>query len=168
MFDVAEALRRAANEPDVTDDLHAFLDALAAYGREPAQLATGDGRESLWQTAPLIQAARIPLHHYLDSAERFARQEFYGDDWRGAAERRSKLEFVRSLYLELTDVDWDTFLDTEDLDHVLRGKGQDEGGLSPDQVPFGTPASHWWWWYPQSPPTSVPGARVDTAHERKP
>jgi hypothetical protein len=152
MLNAVEALRRAANEPMVSDDLNAFLEALAEYGRAPSQLATDDGRGFLRQTASLIQAARVPLHDYLDSAERFARQEFYGDEWRGAAERRSKLEFVRTLYRELTDVDWETFLDTEDLDHVLRGKGLDEGGLSSDQVPAGTPHSHWWWWYPKLPP----------------
>jgi len=152
MLDAVEALHRAANEPMVSDDLHAFLEALAGYGRDPAQLATHDGREFLRQTAPLIQAARVPSHDYLDSAERLARQEFHGDEWRGAAERRSKLEFIRNLYRDLTEVDWDTFLDAEDLDRVLRGKGQDEGALSADQIRSGTPASHWWWWYPQNPP----------------
>ncbi len=155
MLDAAEALRRAANEPMASDELNAFLEALASYGRETSQLATDDGREFLRQTAPLIQAARVPLHDYLDSAERFTRQEFYGDEWRGAVERRSKLEFVRALYRELTDVDWDTFLDTGDLDHVLHGKGQDEGGLSSDQIPAGTPSSHWWWWYPRNPPEAT-------------
>src|SRR5512140_990998 len=123
MSDAAEALHRAVRERKVSDDLLAFLDVLAECGRDSSQLDTDDGREFLRQTAPLIRAARVPLHDYLDSAERFARQEFYGDEWRGAADRRSKLEFVRDLYRELTDVDWDTFLDTEDLDHVLCGKG---------------------------------------------
>lgn len=162
MCDAVEALHRAASERKVSDDLLAFLDALASYGRDPCQLDTDDGRAFLRQTAPLIRAARVSLHDYLDSAERLARQEFYGDEWRGAAERRSKLEFVRNFYRELTDVDWDTFLDTEDLDRVLRGKGQDEGGLSPDQIPSGTPTSHWWWWHPRNPPeAAVEGFSVD-------
>ena len=40
----------------------------------------------------------------------------------------------------------------ETVDDLLRQKGDHEGGLRPEQIPPGTPTSHWWWWYPAPPP----------------
>jgi hypothetical protein len=132
--------------------LLAFLDAVAALGRDAKRLESSEGRVFLHATAPFVRGARVELHEYVDDTERMARQEFYGDDWRRLCERRSTIEFVRTLYRDLVDVDWDeTFMDVYELDRVLRNKGEDEGFLKPDQILAGTPTSQWWWWLPKVP-----------------
>lgn len=155
MIDFAQAndaLRRASTD-EVTDELLEFLGAVADLGRDPALAASPDAKAFLQDTAPLIRPRRVALHEYVATAERIARQEFHGDDWRRLCERRSTIELVRSFYRDLVDVDWDeSFMDVSDLDHVMRGKGEEEGFLKPEQIPANTPRSHWWWWAPKPPP----------------
>jgi hypothetical protein len=146
---VTAALQRASAENEVTEDLLAFFDAMADLGRDPTLVTSSDGRAFLHGTAPIVRSARVPLHEYVADTERMARQEFYDDEWRRLCERRTKIEFVRTLYRDLVDVDWDeSFMDVFELDRVLRHKGDEEAFLKPDQIPPGTPSSHWWWWYP--------------------
>lgn len=100
---------------------------------------------------PLVEDARVALGQYVSGVERFIDQEFYGDEWYGVAERRSKIEFIRTLYRDLLDVDWESFLAIENIDHVLKQRGDIEGPVALERIPPGTPLSHWWWWYPKDP-----------------
>jgi len=140
----------------VTAELHEFLDAVEALGLDPARQKSSEGRAFLEETAPLISNARVSLGAYMEESARFARNRYWwsGDEWFSLCRSRSRIEFVRDLYRDLTPdlapADWDlSFMDCEDLDITVRAAGDDEGGLDPSRIPPGMPRSHWWWWYPQ-------------------
>lgn len=156
---MAEKLRCAGEAADVTEDLLEFLEAVDVLGRDPARRESPQGQAFLSDTARLISDAGVSLDKYVVDAARYARasSEWSGDEWYSLCKRRSRIEFVRELYRELAPVDWDvSFMDVDDLDHVLRSVGQREGGVDPARIPPGTPHSHWWWWYPQG--SSAAGA----------
>ena len=153
-----DALRRASSEDRVTDDLRDYLDIVAKLSRDPQETTSPEFQGFVRETAPLVEGARVALGQYVSGVERFIGQEFYGDEWYGVAERRSKIEFVRTLYHDLLDVDWESFLAIDNLDHVLKQRGNIEGPVAPERIPSGTPLSHWWWWYPRDPP--APQAEV--------
>jgi hypothetical protein len=72
------------------------------------------------------------------------------DEWRYVCERRSSIEFLKTLF----DVsEMEERLDTEEVDDLLRDRGGEEGPAN--VVPEGIPNSHWWWWYPKQPPSMV-------------
>jgi len=78
---------------------------------------------------------------------------FYDHQGRWACERRSRIEAVCTLWADQLGGPGAPYLDCETVDDLLRQKGHQEGGLRPDQIPVGTPTSHWWWWLPDLPPT---------------
>jgi hypothetical protein len=169
LVSTAAALQRAIDDNEVTDDLRVYLANLAELGRGTEQPKSSDAQQFLKETAPLLRKAYLPLGDYISSLERYLSQEFYGDEWFRIVQRRSELEFVRDLYKDVADVDWDVFLDFENVDHMLKNAGNEEGPVAVDRVPLGTPPSHWWWWYPKTPPdATVERARVDKIDIKKP
>lgn len=147
-----EALRAASSDTMVTDDLRTYLEIVAKTCRDPAAAGGHEFRQFIRDTAPLIEEARVPLGKYVRETERFIAQEFYGDEWYGVAERRSQIEFARTLYKDLANISHSAFMDVENLDHVLKQRGDQEGPVASERIPPGTPLSHWWWWYPKPPP----------------
>ena len=148
----ADDLRLAVESDGATVGFHEFLDVLADLIRHSELLQPGDVQTFLRETAPLVRKARIPLGESIADVERYVGSEFYGDEWFQVCLRRSKLQSVMDLYNVLVDVNWDTFLDFENVDYMLKQKGDHEGPVAHDRVPPNTPASHWWWWYPKPPP----------------
>ena len=109
-------------------------------------------QQFLRETTPLLRKAYLPLGDYISTLERLVGQELYGDDWFRICQRRSEIEFVQDLYKDLGEIEWNIFLDVENVDYMLKRCGDEEGPVARERVPPGTPASHWWWWYPQNPP----------------
>jgi hypothetical protein len=149
----AAALQRAIGDNEATDDLRLFLHNLAELGRGLEKLGRGDVQDFLKETAPILRKAYLPLGDYISTLERLLSQQFWGDDWFRIVERRSELEFLHDVYKDVTDIAWDVFLDVENVDHMLKNAGGEEGPVATERVPPGTPFSHWWWWYPKSPPS---------------
>jgi hypothetical protein len=72
------------------------------------------------------------------------------DEWRYVCERRSSIEFLRTIF----DVsEMEELIDTGEVDELINERGKEEGPVK--SVPEGIPDSHWWWWYPNQPPSSV-------------
>lgn len=145
------ALRIAAETDDDADlELGPFFDVATAIVRG----APGFDRDAMiTAAAPLVPEVRAGLTAYGDRLERLLLATFYGDEWAAACERRTRLEAVFSLWAaQLAGLE-PMSVDREALDDLLRQKGDHEGGLRPDQIPPGTPTSHWWWWYPAAPPS---------------
>jgi hypothetical protein len=147
-----EALRIASSDTSATDDLRTFLEVVTKICRDPAAAASPEFRQFIRDTSPLIDEARVPLGKHIRETERFIAQEFHGDEWYGVAERRSEIEFVRTLYNGLSNSSHSAFTDVENLDHILKQKGDQEGPVASERIPTVTPSSHWWWWYPKLPP----------------
>lgn len=99
-----------------------------------------------------IPAARAVLVDYLLALDEYITAPFYGDEWREACARRSKLEAVRTLWADELGGLGAPYIDCETVDDLLQQKGQHEGHLPGADIPAGTPSSHWWWWYPDPPP----------------
>ena len=146
----AAAIDRAVLSDHVTMDLDQFLEVLADLGRRQHSLSI-DEEMFLRETSPLIRRARVPMRAAISDLEDHVGQEFYGDEWFRAADRRSRIQFVRDLYRDRVDVDWSTFMDVENVDYMMQKRGDEEGPVNPDRIPPGTPSSHWWWWYPKAP-----------------
>jgi hypothetical protein len=108
--------------------------------------------EFVGNAAPYVDAARSALVEYMLSLDELLTTTFYGDEWIAACERRSRLQAACSLWAEELGGPGAPHLDCETVDDLLRQKGDHEGGLRPEQIPPGTPTSHWWWWYPAPPP----------------
>lgn len=104
---------------------------------------------------PAVPAARNALVDYMLALDGFITATFYGDEWRLACERRSKLEAARMLWAEELGGPGAPHVDCETVDDLLQQKGQHEGHLSSAEIPPGTPTSHWWWWYPAAPPDAA-------------
>lgn len=152
LTEARDALRSASTETTVTDDLRTYFDIMARICRDPHAAVSREFCEFIRETVPLIEAARVPLGKYMREAERFIAQEFYSDEWYGVAERRSQIEFVRSLYTDIAKIAYSAFMDVENIDDMLKQRGDQEGPVALERIPPGTPSSHWWWWYPKQPP----------------
>lgn len=152
LLKAADDLRLAIESDEAMAGFREFLDILADISRQPELLQCGDVQTFLRETAPLVRKARVPLGEAIADIERYVGSEFYGDEWFQVCLRRSKLQSVKDLYNDLVEVNWDTFLDFENVDYMLQQKGDHEGPVEPDRLPPGIPTSHWWWWYPSQPP----------------
>ncbi|MBP8807882.1 MAG: hypothetical protein KBG48_14625 [Kofleriaceae bacterium] len=149
VLDALAALRTAIAADVPEQELTPFLDVAVAIVRgEP-----GYDREAMVAAAaPLVADNEGGLAAALNALEGLLTSTFYDQEWRWACERRSKLEAVRTLWAEQLGGPGAPYLDCEGVDDLLRRKGDHEGGLRPEQIPPGTPTSHWWWWYPATPP----------------
>jgi hypothetical protein len=150
IVDALAALRHAGSGGDELEfALEPFLAVAAAIARrEP-----GFDREAMIAAAtPHMANIRPALTAYGDRLERLLMSTFYDQEWIAACERRTRLEAVCTLWAEHLVGLEPLSVDRESLDELLRDKGEHEGGLRPEQIPPGTPTSHWWWWYPASPP----------------
>ena len=150
VVDALAALRLAAGTSDDPDvELAPFLVVAAALARgEP-----GFDREAMVAAAaPLMADIKPALTAYGDRLERLLLSTFHGHEWVAACERRTRLEAVCTLWADQLVGLEPLSVDRESLDDLLRQKGESEGYLRPDQIPPGTPTSHWWWWYPAPPP----------------
>lgn len=150
-LDVARrALEAAGSDDAAAEVLQPFLDALMSLSQQP------DAREGLEafaaETSALVANAVVALGRYSRAIERFVDREFYSDEWYGVAYRRSALEWVRDLYGARAQVEHASWMFVEDLDDMIKHKGDQEGPVEPTRVPPGTPSAHWWWWYPAAPP----------------
>jgi hypothetical protein len=156
MSDLAQAeraLERAAHQENVWPDLRLFVDTIRELADDPQRLRTPEAEQFLRSTAPRLSDASLALGSLIHEAEGLVGQEFFGNEWLGVCERRTDIEWLRTLYRELLGEDIDFLLDVESLDDMIRQKGEHEGGnVAPDRIPKSVPASHWWWWYPKSPP----------------
>jgi hypothetical protein len=141
------ALRAAPRQPVPDQALEPFL----GYAWALVRGALRDD-EFVGNAAPYVDAARSALVEYMLSLDELLTTTFYGDEWIAACERRSRLQAACSLWAEELGGPGAPHLDCETVDDLLRQKGDHEGGLRPEQIPPGTPTSHWWWWYPAPPP----------------
>lgn len=154
-----EDLRRMADVPDADGSLPSllrFLEWLAALGRGRVVLPRDERERLLAESAPvLVKGLRHVLPYIFETLGIFM-GTWYADEWTWACERRSRIEFLRTLYQgAISEDELDYWLDAEqleELDDCLEERGKVEGGLTPDEIPAGTPPSHWWWWYPAQPP----------------
>ncbi len=145
--EAVRALREAAANPESAAVVEPFLrHAWAAIrrGQHDATFVTA--------AAPELAAAKFAIAGCVDRLDRLLTTTFYGDEWQWACEQRSRLEALRTLWPGTLDEVGLFFFDVEVVDDLLRQKGEFEGHLRPDQIPPGTPTSHWWWWYPAAPP----------------
>lgn len=133
------------------DVISVFMRHLYRLGLEVDTVDPGELGIFLKDTSRLILEASNPLHCYLFDAENILTNEFYDNEWIRVCQKRSTIEFLRYLYFDYIDTDWDLFMDCENLDDMLSQKGDFEGGWV-DPIPKGIPVSHWWWWYPEKPP----------------
>jgi len=147
----ADLLLKREDQDNIEDSISQFMENLSRIGRGEMKIEREELNSFLKDTAPLVNDASLPLHQYLFRTENILTNEFYGDEWNKVCSRRSNIEFLREMYHDYFDPDWNLFLDCENLDDMLRQKGDYEGGLSESQIPAGTPSSHWWWWYPEKP-----------------
>jgi hypothetical protein len=150
IVDALAALRHAGSGGDELEfALEPFLAVAAAIARrEP-----GFDREAMIAAAtPHMANIRPALTAYGDRLESLLMSTFYSDEWMSACERRSQLEALRTFWPQALEQMGLLFFDCEGVDDLLRRKGDHEGGLRPEQIPPGTPTSHWWWWYPAPPP----------------
>lgn len=150
VVDALAALRSATGQDDAAAlALKPFLDVADAIVRgDPAYDRDG----FIEAAAPHLDAAKFAIAGCVDRLDRLLTTTFYGDEWQWACEQRSRLEALRTLWPGPLDEVGLFFFDVEGVDDLLRQKGRHEGGLRPDQIPPGTPTSHWWWWYPAPPP----------------
>ncbi len=141
------ALRSAPTAPTPEQALEPFLEYAWAMTRGAVR-----DDQFVAATAPSIADARAALVDYMLALDELVTSTFYGDEWLEACVRRSRLESARVLWAAQLGGPGAPFIDCETLDDLLRQKGDHEGGLRLDQIPPGTPTSHWWWWYPSAPP----------------
>jgi hypothetical protein len=153
VFSAHEALtalrNAAAKDMSAATDLWPFLTVAVAIVRGDA---TYDRVAFVTAAAPHIAPAELAIAGCVDRLESLLVSTFYSDEWLSACERRSQLEALRTFWPQALEQMGLLFFDCEGVDDLLRRKGDHEGGLRPEQIPPGTPTSHWWWWYPASPP----------------
>jgi hypothetical protein len=117
------------DEQEVIAD--AFLATLFGVGRTDAADAA-----FVAATEPLLSDIELGVYGFLRESRNQLLQEFrFEDQWQRALERRSAVQFLQDIY--------GRSVDTEDVDDLLRERGDLEGFL--DTAPEGVPASHWWW-----------------------
>lgn len=145
-----ELLKNKNNREEMEESVRQFFGNLGRIGQGEIKLTDSEIKTFLSETSSLMNAASLTLHRYLFATEVMLTNEFYGDEWISVCKRRSNIEFLRNLYHDVFDPDWNFFLNCENLDDMLQQKGDFEGRLPEDQIPEGIPTSHWWWWYPGS------------------
>ncbi len=144
----AELLLPKDDPDEMNGSIIRFFENLSVIGREESKISENEKKEFLSKTSSLVNGASRSLHTYLFDTEGILLNEFHGNEWIRVCKRRSNIEFLRSLYHDYFDPDWSLFLDCENLDYMLKQKGDFEGGLSDNEIPEGTPPAHWWWWHP--------------------
>lgn len=100
--------------------------------------ATTDGLNAVW----------TGVLSFAEDLEALARDTFVADEWRQAVERRSALQFLLDAYARTPLAERFPYLEVDDLDELLRHRGQTEGFLRDEDIPDGVPESHWWWGLP--------------------
>jgi hypothetical protein len=147
----AHDIKLAVESDGSETELQDFLTVLVDLDRHPERITDDNVQMFLRDTAALVRKARVPLGDAIAAIERHVSNEFYGDEWFRVCVNRSQLQSVKDLYRELVEVNWDTFLDFENADYMMKQKGDYEGPVAAERIPPGTPSSHWWWWYPKNP-----------------
>lgn len=119
----------------------AFLVALFGLGRVEA--AT---REFLQETGARLADFDLGVHAFLQESVSQLLQEFrFEDQWARACERRSAVQFLLDLYAGHAPRAVLEALETDEVDGLLRDRGDLEGYFDEEDRPSGVPASHWWW-----------------------
>lgn len=75
-----------------------------------------------------------------------------GEAWEPLLKRRSALQFLDELYAETSYGGFFNLLRLEDLDDLIRERGDIEGFPDSYPIPADIPVTHWWWWWPRTPP----------------
>lgn len=91
------------------------------------------------------------LGDHLTGVERMFGRRWWGDEWAVACRTRSFVESLVAMAPAALAQVIEREVDLEELDEMLRLRGESEGGLTTDEIPSGTPPSHWWWWLPGQP-----------------
>lgn len=102
----------------------------------------------------LVGIIDLLVDHLVDVEQMFGRQ-WSGDEWTAACQTRSFFQWLEDMAPKALQAVFERDVDLEELDEMLRARGQSEGGLTAEEIPSGTPTSHAWWWLPGEP---VPGA----------
>ena len=148
-------LRAMADYPEDAGNLGALLDFLewvADLGRERVVLSNAERERFTAESAPLLAKGLRHIFEFINDCERILLRDWYDDEWIQVCERRSRIEFLRTLYQGAMPAgEFEYWLDTENLDDLIQQAGRSEGGLEPGEIPEGTPSSHWWWWHPARP-----------------
>lgn len=155
--DVAlSALRELAARGDeaTADDveLRAFFDWLARAARM-GWLSLQDERAAfVAASSPWIRTCAPLFGKYVYETMKLFYDTWYGDEWMQACEARSRIEFLSALYRgSPAEEVLAQLVDPSEIDDGFQQRGEFEGWLDQNEIPPGTPSSHWWWWYPRSP-----------------
>ena len=122
------------------DQFLAALSELVASGDDEMRRSFAD------DTAARVLAKPLHVSYYLDRIENtLFDSEWYGNEWFSVRFRRSRFASFLEVYREPISDDYcQVWLDTEEVDHAIRVRSESEGPAQPDEIPAGTPTSHWW------------------------
>lgn len=150
--DIEQALAELRAAVDAPDELRLLplLDLALAVVRGDTSV---DRDRLVGDAAPYVTAAKLSVATCVSSLEHRLMCTFYGDEWVRVCEHRSRIEALRRLWPEPIAGLFPFYFDTETVDDLMRRKSTCEGGLRDDQIPKGTPTSHFWWWLPGEAPS---------------
>lgn len=151
LLETSDLLKEVNKLDRAENTINQFMKHLSMIGQKEISVDEDELDMFLKETSGMILDASMHLHKYLFDTEKILMNEFYGDEWVKVCQLRSSIEYLKNMYYDYIDPDWNLFLDCEDLDDMLEQKGDYEGG-GVEHIPDGVPVSHWWWWYPEEPP----------------
>lgn len=92
----------------------------------------------------LVGIIDLLVDHLADVEQMFGR-EWWDDEWTSACQTRSFFQWLEGMAPKDLQAVIDRDVDLEELDEMLRARGETEGGLTAEERPSGTPSTHWWW-----------------------
>ncbi len=130
-----------------------FMDCILVIGqaleRQPQLSESEPVGSFLKETEAHLDRLLLVVNLFVVQTTNILTSSWESEEWIEVCKRRSAIEFLRQLF---SISETEEFLDTEEVDELLRTRGRDEGYLKESLIPEGIPPSHWWWWYPRSPP----------------
>jgi hypothetical protein len=153
---------RALDSPEAARDgraevrnlLEGASDVYLMASRDPASIRTPEWTAVLKEAAGRIEAAALSIgRRFAEAMEGLLQTTWYSDEWNRVCRMRTGFAALRELFGPAVTAAVDSAMNTEDVDEMIREKGNYEGqGAS--SAPRGVPPAHWWWWLPDAPPSA--------------
>jgi hypothetical protein len=126
-----------------------FLKLYLTLQCHPQLKETNEYYKFIQVSIPSILRMRLSINMYqMDLCESLIPYEYYEADTYEVYWRRSAIEAVKDIYIEVPDPDLQYFLakgsDCEDIDGEIAAGFY---AMEPESaIPVGIPRTHWWWW----------------------
>lgn len=135
----------ASRDGAVRPFAQAFYDLYVIRRDEPQSEELERIEAFLAASAPRLRGAMGDIDYALSNRLETALGASWEDqEWLGVCRLRSTMEALRELYGPHLPMD-ELMPQDDELDALLREKGEDEAFQDPYETPITFPATHWWW-----------------------